>query len=420
MMSATLLLRLRVSERLEAAVEEIFGLVEKTVSECQEEAVRSKREILQLRKQIEQLTVLKPTVVLYCADAQPVPALPVLEEMEIQEQLEQKEAYECFSPEPEADSSNNGESEPVPSELLKCSTAETLSVNQSMKEEGNKRDGSPLPSQSHSAEVFKELHPPPRDQTYCRLCGERFTRDVHLRKHVEESHKGNKAFKCLECNKEFDQRHHLIMHIRIHTGEKPFACDHCDKSFVQNSTRVVHMRLHTGEKPYYCNNCEKSYHTSNHFKLCEMRKKRKMAKEKRNVGKVNKNKEFKCLECNKEFNLKHQLVMHTKVHSDEKPFSCNVCDRTFRYKFNCLSHMRRHTEKKTFICDKCGKNFVCSKHLALCTGTEKKSTDRSIRCSTCGRTFYTDADLKVHVQVHESWKLHITEKQQGQNLEEKS
>ena len=66
-MSATLLLRLRVSERLEAAVEEIFGLVEKTVSECQEEAVRSKREILQLRKQIEQLTVLKPTVVLYCA-----------------------------------------------------------------------------------------------------------------------------------------------------------------------------------------------------------------------------------------------------------------------------------------------------------------------------------------------------------------
>ncbi|KAJ4948262.1 hypothetical protein JOQ06_019798 [Pogonophryne albipinna] len=166
-MSATLLLRLRVSERLEAAVEEIFGLVEKTVSECQEEAVRSKREILQLRKQIEQLTVLKPTVVLYCADAQPVPALPVLEEMEIQEQLEQKEAYECFSPDTEADSSNNGESEPVPR-------------------------------------------------------------------------------------------------------------------------------------------------------------------------------------------------------------------------------------------------------------TEKKSTDRSIRCPTCGRTFYTDADLKVHVQVHESWKLHITEKQQGQNLEEKS
>ncbi|XP_033991846.1 zinc finger and SCAN domain-containing protein 2-like [Trematomus bernacchii] len=279
MMSATLLLRLRVSERLEAAVEEIFGLVEKTVSECQEEAVRSKREILQLRKQIEQLTVLKPTVVLYCADAQPVPALPVLEEMEIQEQLEQKEAYECFSSDTEVDSSNNGESEPVPScELLTSSTAETLSVNQSMKEEGNERDGSPLPSQSHSAEVL--AHPPPRDKTYCRLCGERFMRDAHLRKHVEESHKGNKAFKCLECNKEFDQRHHLIMHIRIHTGEKPFACDYCDKSFVQNSTRVVHMRLHTGEKPYYCNNCEKSYHTSNHFKLCEMRKKTQNGKRK--------------------------------------------------------------------------------------------------------------------------------------------
>ncbi|KAI4812703.1 hypothetical protein KUCAC02_024071 [Chaenocephalus aceratus] len=121
-MSATLLLRLRVSERLEAAVEEIFGLVEKTVSECQEEAVRSKREILQLRKQIEQLTVLKPTVVLYCADAQPVPALPVLEEMEIQEQLEQKEAYECFSPDPEADSSNNGTEKKSTDRSIRCPT----------------------------------------------------------------------------------------------------------------------------------------------------------------------------------------------------------------------------------------------------------------------------------------------------------
>ncbi|KAK1905005.1 Zinc finger protein 114 [Dissostichus eleginoides] len=121
-MSATLLLRLRVSERLEAAVEEIFGLVEKTVSECQEEAVRSKREILQLRKQIEQLTVLKPTVVLYCADAQPVLALPVLEEMEIQEQLEQKEAYECFSPDTEADSSNNGTEKKSTDRSIRCPT----------------------------------------------------------------------------------------------------------------------------------------------------------------------------------------------------------------------------------------------------------------------------------------------------------
>ncbi|XP_063730899.1 zinc finger protein OZF-like [Eleginops maclovinus] len=419
MMSATMLLKLQMSQRLEAAVEEIFELVEKTLSEYQEETVRSKREILQLRGQIEQLTVLKPRVVLFSADAhlpQQLPELPVLGETEIHE-VKQEEVYQYINADVEADSSKDGESKPVPScEMLTSSTAETLSVNQSKEEEGKERDGSLLPSQSDSVEVFKELEQPSRDKAYCRLCGEQFIFDAHLRRHVDESHKGNKAFKCMHCNKEFDQRHHLIMHIRIHTGEKPFTCDYCDKSFVQNSCRVVHMRLHTGEKPYFCKSCNKSYRTSTHFKLCEMRKKRKIAKEKQNEGKDNQ-KHFKCHECNKEFNRKHQLVLHARVHTNEKPFSCDLCHKTFRYNFNCLAHMRRHTENpKKYFCEKCDKTFACSTHLTLCKGAKGKSEDKSFRCSTCGRTFYTDSDLKVHMEVHESWKLHISEKRQGQNV----
>uniref|UniRef100_A0A0F8AGN8 Zinc finger protein 112 n=1 Tax=Larimichthys crocea TaxID=215358 RepID=A0A0F8AGN8_LARCR len=59
-MAGTQLLRLQVNERLAAAAEEIFGLVEKTIAEYQDEVVRSRTEIIQLRKQLEQLTVLKP------------------------------------------------------------------------------------------------------------------------------------------------------------------------------------------------------------------------------------------------------------------------------------------------------------------------------------------------------------------------
>ena len=66
-MSGTQLLRLLVNERLTAAAEEIFGLVEKTIAEYEDEAVRSKREIIQLRQHIEQLTVLKPEVTLFRA-----------------------------------------------------------------------------------------------------------------------------------------------------------------------------------------------------------------------------------------------------------------------------------------------------------------------------------------------------------------
>lgn len=66
-MAGTQLLRLLVNERLAAAAEEQFGLVEKTIVEYQDEAVRSKREIIQLKKQLEQLTVLKPEVILWRA-----------------------------------------------------------------------------------------------------------------------------------------------------------------------------------------------------------------------------------------------------------------------------------------------------------------------------------------------------------------
>lgn len=64
-MSGMQQLRLLVSERLTAAAEEIFGLVERTITEYQEEVVRSNREIIQLRQQIEQLTVLQPRVSLF-------------------------------------------------------------------------------------------------------------------------------------------------------------------------------------------------------------------------------------------------------------------------------------------------------------------------------------------------------------------
>ncbi|XP_041644905.1 uncharacterized protein LOC121510757 [Cheilinus undulatus] len=55
-MSGTLLLRQLVNKRLAAAAEEIFGLVERTIAEYQDEAARAKREICQLREQLEKQT----------------------------------------------------------------------------------------------------------------------------------------------------------------------------------------------------------------------------------------------------------------------------------------------------------------------------------------------------------------------------
>lgn len=63
-MAGAQLLRQLVNERLAAAADEIFGLVEKTLAEYQDEAARSRREVLQLKTQLEQLAVLTPEVML--------------------------------------------------------------------------------------------------------------------------------------------------------------------------------------------------------------------------------------------------------------------------------------------------------------------------------------------------------------------
>lgn len=47
-MAGTQLLRLLINKRLAAAAKEIFGLVERTIVEYQDEAVRSKREIINI------------------------------------------------------------------------------------------------------------------------------------------------------------------------------------------------------------------------------------------------------------------------------------------------------------------------------------------------------------------------------------
>ncbi|XP_040905033.1 zinc finger protein 3 homolog [Toxotes jaculatrix] len=351
-----------------------------------------------------------------------VEQVPVPEETEIKEER----VDQCISPDMEAHTLKNAEvrcvkSEPTAKcELFPSPSAVTGSLNDGTDDKWNESDGSASPHQSHGIEVLVELEQPQKEEKSCHICGKSFRRDSYLIRHVDKSHKGHKAFKCLECSKEFDQRYQLILHIRSHTGEKPFSCDYCGKAFVQNSSRLAHMRVHTGEKPYFCSKCGKSFATSNHFKFCKMQNERRITPEKgRSDEDQREEKAFKCFECNKEFDKNHQLVRHVRVHTGEKPFSCDFCGKTFTQNSNRIVHMRQHTGEKPYFCNKCGKRFASSHHLKLCTGKQHKSSSKLFRCTTCGRNFHTDSNLKVHMEVHESWQRHISEKLQGQELEEK-
>ncbi|KAM4591656.1 uncharacterized protein PAE49_017814 [Odontesthes bonariensis] len=308
-------LRLLVNERLAAAADEIFGLVEKTIADYHEEVVRSRSEILQLRHQIDQLTVLQPRVFLFKEDIAPVSERAgqpsVVEQDDTRDSQRVKEEQEdlCIVSDPNADSSEDVkvaryESEAAPQTdcpLFPGVGSITVTLNNDDDWIGNDASGSSFCAPSRGDASF--LH---HDKKACRFCGGSFTRDCDLIRHVDESHAGEKAFKCSQCDKEFARRDSLALHLRVHTGEKPHRCLFCGKFFTQSSNLRVHMRKHTGEKPYFCNSCGKMVAHSYHLKIC--------SRQSSSTTEISGDKSFRCSRCGKKFGTASDLRVHMEIH----------------------------------------------------------------------------------------------------------
>ncbi|NXX72129.1 ZN502 protein, partial [Spizella passerina] len=52
------------------------------------------------------------------------------------------------------------------------------------------------------------------------------------------------SYKCWTCEKSFNQRSHLIVHMRIHSGQQPYSCEDCGMSFSDHSNLNHHRRTH--------------------------------------------------------------------------------------------------------------------------------------------------------------------------------
>ncbi|XP_039995096.1 zinc finger protein 100-like isoform X1 [Xiphias gladius] len=325
-MSGTQQLRALVNERLAAAAEEIFGLVEKTMAEYRDQLVRSKREIVHLKREIEQLTVLKTDMSLFRADppsvsektfpSQQPNQFPLPEESETQYPLQVKEEQVdlCIIPDLEADSSEDvkvrlsGSETTTQTDCQLFPTFSAITVTLDDDDDWNGSDGSGSSScgPSHGGASFAEQAQAQSDEKACRFCGKRFNRDSALIRHMDEIHMGEKAFKCSECDKKFARRDHLAVHLRIHTGEKPHKCPFCGKSFAQSSNLNVHLRMHTGEKPYFCKSCGKMVAHTYHLKTC-------------GITEPKGEKSFRCLVCGKKFHTASKLRVHMKIHEARKP-----------------------------------------------------------------------------------------------------
>ncbi|XP_054626354.1 zinc finger and SCAN domain-containing protein 2-like [Dunckerocampus dactyliophorus] len=274
------MLRVFVNQRLTAAVEEIFVVLERTIAEYEEELSRTKEEN-ERQRQVLDTIFKKPQDELHRADIRMEDLFP--EQQEWCSRVEQEE--------PQPRQIEEEQEEPQPRHIKEEEEDHRISQKQAHLEglEEFPVFGVPVKSEDDEDkgenEEKREVEPPSSSSTQHMTteadgdhCGGSQADNLlaplsdsddttfHFPDTDEEDakadmtcHNYNIHFKCSHCDKTFNNRRNLTRHMRCHTDKTRFKCSHCGKAFHRSCHLKRHMKIHTGEKPFMCSFCGKRY-----------------------------------------------------------------------------------------------------------------------------------------------------------------
>ena len=317
---------------------------------------------------------------------------------------------------------------------------------------------------------ISSVHPTQSKSYTCEvlLCGKTFAQNSHLELHMKMDHQkpsgagggeiiNNVQFKCKYCEKAFDQKKALSIHVTKSHKFRPngennlnnlFECKHCDKVFGEEKALNAHVaRSHENTYAFKCDSCALA------FKLKPELEMHRKISHKNNVP----THPFKCDSCVLAFKLKTELELHKMIHHEKSNFKCKYCHYTCVKNEDFRNHLKSHiikssnskqqqkivkensqknviipsseeTQKVKPIKEDTSKTDKNTRKNPETTGKmiKKESPDIIIdeikpKCGFCFKEFSSFASLKVHVKnIHEggnnkNYKCKFCEKVFGQS-----
>ena len=272
----------------------------------------------------------------------------------------------------------------------------------------------------------------------CNICFKTFANPNNLKRHMM-IHSGIREFECDICFKRFHQKITMQTHRLTHMN--PFSCNQCDQSFESKTALTNHKESEDCSKSkvikvkeelmktvkqeittnlgkllgYACSLCKKMFSVESALEqhiesthivdptelLCSecgevLPSKKDMQTHilsHKNL-KVKNAKRFECSICGKGCSSQAMLLMHERVHTNERPFPCQLCSLRFKTKTHLRTHQLTHTREKKFGCSVCMKFFALKGNLVVHLRTH--TGERPYVCSICGEAFIDSKYLKKH------------------------
>ena len=141
----------------------------------------------------------------------------------------------------------------------------------------------------------------------CDVCGDVFTRNSSLKRHVQSKHSSQPPqFPCSQCSKTFKLQRSLDEHFAANHDQRLFTCAFCGRKYGTAMGLRNHESEHTGNYLYSCSKCRYKTNYKPDFEAHGATKHAEPAM-------------FECGGCKKHFKHKTNLSRHKKTCKKLKP-----------------------------------------------------------------------------------------------------